>query len=356
MKNFEGTNSHIFNPKNKFLEHANEEHERSLQKKKIDREYQEKFRDFFLSVFKEVNIDISDGLMDLLIKTSDVYCLPLSYLRQAITPNKSSSRLLLDKKIMENFYKERHGTLSDKESNNLITKAYAKKVDLDKLVSLMENETDQAKRNFLLLIIQIINPRAIPKTENEVELKMAKSTLTVGGCVMAEKHMLAYISGKHINPGGGYVNLIVDNDGFPLMLEKISLKNTHNLGDTHSCLSLKPVRINGILIPAGAILSAEPDVLEPIRLKMKWFKKKEGAINYITKASNYKGFKFVRMSLLSLPEEIRASAGGGTYLHQQDKTKGYINYDWLTPEIIAEYAAHRLKTDNIFRKIFKRKN
>lgn len=347
MKSLEGTNNYIFNPEKKFLEHADKGHEESLERKKIDREYQEKFGDFFLAVFKEANIDIPDDLRGLLVKTSDVYCSPLSYLREAVTPYDPRSRILLDRKIMENFYKKWHGMLSDDELNEHITQDYAKKVDLDKLVSLVENETDRARKNFLLLIIQIINPEAIPKTENEVELKMAREAPRVGGCVMAEKNMLAYISGKHTKPEGGYVNLIVNDDGSPLILEKVGL------GDMHSCISLKPVRINGVFIPAGAILSAEPDVLEPIRSKMKWFIKREGAINYVTKVKNYKGFKFVRMSLLSLPEEIRASAGGDTYLHQQDKTKGYINYDWLTPDIIAEYAVHRLKKRGILRKIRK---
>ena len=102
-----------------------------------------------------------------------------------------------------------------------------------------------------------------------------------------------------------------------------------------------------MFIPAGAIFSAQPDAFEPIRLKIRWFTKVEGAINYVTKVKNYEGFKFVRMSLLSLPEDIRASAGGDTYIHQQDKTKGYINYDWLTPEIIADYASQRLRNAGI---------
>lgn len=344
MKNFEGVGKYAFNPEKKFLEHADEKHEELLERKKLDREYQKEFSDFFLAVFEEVHINISDFVRDAFMTPSNIYCAFSNYLHRSITPNTPRDRLLLDRIVRECFYEyeKQHKIASRDECDEFITKAYAEKVDLNKLLSLWENETDEARKNLLLLIIQVVNPRAIPKTENEIEVKIAAPAVSAGGCVMAEKHMLAYISGKHSNPKGGYVNLIIDNNDSPLMLEKIGL------GDSHSCISLKSVRINGVLIPAGAIFSAEPDTLEPIRKRMRWFikrKERKGAINYVTKVNNYKGFKFVRMSLLSLPEEIRASAGGETYLHQQDKTKGYINYDWLTPEIIAQYASYRLKND-----------
>lgn len=346
----------VFNPEERFLQHVDQQHEASLEKRKFDFEYQREFRDFFIKVLEEANIDISDMLKSHFEVPSDdqkadkmiasAYLSPTSFLSAAITPKYPIERLLLDEELKKRFYEEK-SKLSHraqvqrdpKELNELITKAYLEKVDLNKLISLMEAETDQAKKNILLLIIQIIKPDAIPKTDNEVEVRRAQSAPIVGQCIMAEKHMLAYVSGKHTKPEGGHVNLILDDDDSPLMLEKI------NLGDTHSCISLKPLRIDGVLIPAGAILSAEPGTLEPIRSKMRWFSKKEGGINYVTKVNNYKGFKFVRMSILSVPEEIRASAGGSYYLHQQDKTKGYINYDWLTPEIISEYAQYRLNLD-----------
>ena len=349
MENFKRKNERIFNPEKSFIEHADKEHEASLKRKKVDLEYQKEFGDFFLSLFKGAKIDISHSLEYCLEDASDLYCSLSLYLCEAITSGDPRDRLLLDSEARERFYKKKYRIMSKKKLNDLITEAYAKKVDFDKLLSLMENETEQARKNLLVLIVQIINPRAIPKREDEVKINMAPSAPCVGGCVMAEKNMLAYISGKHTKPeGGGYVNLIVDDNGSPLMLEKIKL------GDTHSCISLKPVRINGVFIPAGAIFSAQPDAFEPIRLKIRWFTKVEGAINYVTKVKNYEGFKFVRMSLLSLPEDIRASAGGDTYIHQQDKTKGYINYDWLTPEIIADYASQRLRNAGILEKLRKK--
>lgn len=342
MENFKKENANTFKPGKIFIEHIDEKHEESLEKRGIDLAYQREFGDFFLNVFKEAKIDIPYSITFCLEEALDAYCSLSLCIHRAVVPNNPCERMLLDTKIQESFHKEWHRILSNKKLNKIITQAYVKKVDFDKLLSLMEIETDQAKKNLLLLIIQIINPHAIPKTENEVEVKMTESSFTIGGCEMAEKNMLAYISGKHTKPKDGYVNLIIDNNKSPLMLEKM------HLGNKHSALSLKPVRINGVLIPAGAILSAEPDIFEPTISKMKLFPKKEGAINYVTKLSDYKGFKFIRMSILSLPEEIRASAGGDTYLHQQNRTIGYINYDWLTPPIIAEYASHRFKKEQYF--------
>ena len=53
----------MFNPEKEYLEHSDAEHEQSLEKKSFDFEYQREFRDYFLSVLAEVNIDISDSLM-----------------------------------------------------------------------------------------------------------------------------------------------------------------------------------------------------------------------------------------------------------------------------------------------------
>ncbi len=334
----------MFSPEHKFIKHSDQEHEKSLQIKKFDLEYPKKFTDFFLSLFKKVNIDASNNLKSYFqfrdYENGSAYLDSTSYLSRALTSSNPSQRLVLDEKLEEEFegYHLKMSTDEIARLDEIITKAYLKKVDIKKLISLMEVETDQVKKNLLLLIIQIINPNAIPKTENEVKIKMAYGVPYVGDCSKAERHMLSYISGRHPNPRHGYVNLILDNKGSPLMLEKI------DLGNSHSCISLKPVRINRVLIPAGAIFAAKPEN-KPIRSTVRWFttQKRAGAINFVTGLNHYRGFEFIRMSLISIPEEIRASAGGSYYLDQQYLTEGYINYDWLTPEIIAEYAMTRLE-------------
>ncbi|MES2930491.1 MAG: hypothetical protein V4665_01775 [Patescibacteria group bacterium] len=335
-----------------YIEHSDDAHKESLEKKSFNFEYQKKFSDFFLSVFKEVNIDPSYLLIsdfkqpqsqeDMERKGAvySSYISPTSRLHWAILPTEPYGRLFLDEKLEEEFKKRKTDGLSAKEVDALITEAYMKKVDYEKLITLFSNEKDLAKKNLLQLILQVINPSAIRENENEISVPHREPERLAGQCTMSERHMLAYISGQHIKPGKGYVNLILDKDGSPLMIEKIGL------GDPHSCISLKPVRIDGRLIPAGAIFSAVPDIFEPVRSRfMRWFQKKEGALNYITNVKHYKGFAFIRMSILSVPEEIRSDACGSFYLYQQDRAKGYINYDWITPEILSQYAERRLKDD-----------
>ena len=169
-----GTNQTKFNPEKKFLEHSDESHEESIERKKFDFEYQREFRDFFLNALKEANVDISDSLkshfevpadeQDVEKKIASGYLSPTSYLSAGITPKYPEERLILDDQLREKFEESRRN-LSQREMmqrtpgelNEQITKAYLEKVDLDKLFSLMEKETDQAKKNLLLLIIQIIN-------------------------------------------------------------------------------------------------------------------------------------------------------------------------------------------------------
>jgi hypothetical protein len=349
-----------FKPESKFIEHVDPGHEESLEKKGFDFEYQREFRDFLFQVFREVNIDTFDiqGYIGILLKNNKedaeknelngTYIELSNYIFLSRHPK---SRLRLDRKLRRKLEigfmsSGEYSKLSIEDQHKLITKAYLEKVNLDKLLLFMKIENDQAKKNLLLLIAQIINPEAIAKTSDEVEVEEASTIRSIGTCEKAENHMLSYVSGKHLYPEGGYVNLIVDNAGAPIMLEKLSLdENESDLGNSHSCISLKPIRIGKVLIPAGALFYAQQDGPIPPKEKMNWFggREKEGAINYVTRLNEYEGFKFLRMSLISLPEKIRASAGGSYYLHQQNESNGYINYDWLTPEIIAEYATERLK-------------
>jgi hypothetical protein len=51
----------------------------------------------------------------------------------------------------------------------------------------------------------------------------------------------------------GEINIFVDEYGQPLFMEKL------NMGDNHSCISLKPVLMNGVRIPAGSLFSVDYD-------------------------------------------------------------------------------------------------
>jgi hypothetical protein len=71
----------------------------------------------------------------------------------------------------------------------------------------------------------------------------------IGSCSQAEEYFLEIA--HHRVRRGGAVNVIVDSDGQPLMLEKM------NLGESHSAIVVAPVRINGVVIPVGGLCALQ---------------------------------------------------------------------------------------------------
>ncbi len=69
----------------------------------------------------------------------------------------------------------------------------------------------------------------------------------IGSCSQAEEFFLEIAHGKIRR--GGSVNLIVDNQNQPLLLEKM------NLGESHSALLLAPAVVNQVAIPAGGLFA-----------------------------------------------------------------------------------------------------
>ncbi|MCD9028021.1 hypothetical protein LDO26_07345 [Luteimonas sp. BDR2-5] len=69
----------------------------------------------------------------------------------------------------------------------------------------------------------------------------------IGSCSQAEEFFLEIAHGKIRR--GGRVNILVDDAGRPVLVEKISL------GESHSALLLRPVAIRDVAIPAGGLLA-----------------------------------------------------------------------------------------------------
>ena len=73
----------------------------------------------------------------------------------------------------------------------------------------------------------------------------------IGSCSQAEEFFLEIAHGRVRRHG--HVNSIVDDVGRTVMLEKM------NLGESHSALVIEPVRINGVLVPAGGLCALRYD-------------------------------------------------------------------------------------------------
>lgn len=340
----------LFNPNSKFIKHKDKDRRTNPEIKAHNPEYLKEFRDFLVRVFREINFHPNNEIFDSLM--SENYSNPSlsgSYLKGSYELMDAISgdlkqRINIDRYLSIEFYGEN-------PTRAQVDEAFRQKIKLDVLLNCIKNEKDIAKKNILILIAQVIDRNAIPKTENEVEVVLGKPE-SLGACRVSERHILSYLSGKHVLQemrGAGFkvgnINLILDDDDRPVMIEKVQLGE-------NTCLSLRPIRIDGVLIPEGAIFGVESRSKIPKKGKeskkmMKWFEKsnRDGGINGITNLKDYLGFQYIRMSIISLPENLKAKAGGGNfqYLQEENESTGYTNYDWITTEVIFEYAKSRLE-------------
>lgn len=141
-------------------------------------------------------------------------------------------------------------TLDSQESEQWLTardleEESARQVRLRGLVDEMEREES---RLLTSMIRDIVLPHA-EESEQGSYLPIWPEKLKVGSCPMAEKWFLELAHG--FIPRKARCNFLVDKDGRPLLLEKTGM------GDDRSCLSLRPLIMNGVRIPVGSLLAVE---------------------------------------------------------------------------------------------------
>lgn len=154
------------------------------------------------------------------------------------------------------------------------------------------------------LISDIILPRSTTQT-GLVALTALPEKPKVGSCPMAENFFLKIAHGRMLRQGE--INIFVDEQQQPILLEKL------NMGDNHSCISLKPVLMNGVCLPAGSLFSVDYDrdliTDKTPNQKFKGFVMPYSAIN---------GFWFLRLTTLAVSPENRARAFTTHYQQQVD--------------------------------------
>ena len=114
---------------------------------------------------------------------------------------------------------------------------------LNRLVAGLEHEESRLLAG---MIRDLMFPLS-PDSRGVTPLPAFTGRLAVGSCPLAEKWFLELAHG--FIPRKGYCNFIVDEAGRALLLEKIGM------GDDHSCLSLRPLLINGVRVPVGSLLA-----------------------------------------------------------------------------------------------------
>ena len=147
------------------------------------------------------------------------------------------------------------------------------------------------------LIVQLIIDTILPRDAAALgltALQVLAEKPKVGSCPMAEKFFLDIAHG--FTPRKGQVNIIVSADGQPLLLEKL------NMGDDHSCISLVPLVMNGVCLPAGSLLAAQYD---PEHAALRAGRQIAGQI---LAAERCTGFYFLRLTTLAVSPTNRKRA------------------------------------------------
>ena len=150
----------------------------------------------------------------------------------------------------------------------------------------------EESRLIVQLIIDVILPRQT--MAGFTNLTVLNEKPKVGSCPMAEKFFLDIAHGFTLRKG--HVNIIVDADGQPLMLEKL------NMGDDHSCISLVPLLMNGVCLPVGSLFAAHYD---PEKASLRAGRQINGQI---LAADRCTGFYFLRLTTLAVSPAHRKRA------------------------------------------------
>ena len=146
------------------------------------------------------------------------------------------------------------------------------------------------------LLARIMSDLVLPVDARELgleELPLWSESLKIGTCPLAEKYFLELA--ERFVRRRGRLNIISGADATPLMIEKL------NLGDDHSCISVVPLVMNGVRLPAGSLLGVRYD--EPAGTRPNAELPGE-----IIPLGACRGFRFLRLTTLSVSPANRPRA------------------------------------------------
>ena len=105
------------------------------------------------------------------------------------------------------------------------------------------------------LLMALLRQLLAPETHALPSLPEMREKPEIGSCSQAEEFFLEIAHGRVRR--GGRVNIVVDDAGAPLLVEKM------NLGESHSAMAVAPVAICGVVLPPGALFALRRDVDAP---------------------------------------------------------------------------------------------
>ncbi len=108
------------------------------------------------------------------------------------------------------------------------------------------------------LLLGLIRGILVPTIPDAPSMPEMPEKPEIGSCSQAEEFFLEIAHARVRR--GGRVNIFVDADERPLLVEKIGL------GESHSAMAVAPVSICGVALPAGALFAlAYPEDTAPLR-------------------------------------------------------------------------------------------
>ena len=190
-------------------------------------------------------------------------------------------------------------------------------LDINQLFSLETLESQlqlEESRLIVGLILSLLGCGT--KQSTSVELNHFPDSLAIGTCPEAERYFLEFAGGYLRRQG--IINILTDNHNRPVAVEKI------NVGDSHSCITLRDVCLNGTRLPAGSLIGTTYNVL-PIHLPQC----AEFAGVWMP-LSVCEGFRFLRLTTLAVSPENRTRAFSN---HLKQQLEGSPFFDPLNTRL-----------------------
>ncbi|MDM1720110.1 MULTISPECIES: hypothetical protein [Acinetobacter] len=190
----------------------------------------------------------------------------------------------------------------------------------------------QAQQEESKLLVQMIADIILPKSSAQtglVELPVLAEKPKVGSCPMAENFFLKIAHGRILRKGS--VNIIVNQHNQPLLLEKL------NMGDDHSCISLKPLLMNGVCLPAGSLFSVDYDS-STIQNKTA----NQNLPGFVIPYSEIPGFWYLRLTTLAISPENRARTFSTHF--QQQIANGLFSPETTLLQQLADIASAQIRS------------
>ncbi|MET0553288.1 MAG: hypothetical protein ABW221_09635 [Vicinamibacteria bacterium] len=141
------------------------------------------------------------------------------------------------------------------------------------------------------IVIDLVLARAT--SSDAPELRPWPEKLAIGTCPLAEKYFLELAQGFVRRKGR--MNVIVSDEGEPLLVEKLGL------GDDHSCLSVVPLLLNGVRLPRGSLFGVAYAGEVGLRANTQ-------LAGVVIPIARCQGFRFLRLTTLAVSPANRKRA------------------------------------------------